>query len=156
MTISKRQFELLQAMNIPLWVSKQSVSKQSAPVAIVKATKKRELTPVASSVIEPLVASVDSPLINDQGINLASLVKNALFNDLLLTMGLSSADAVLAHRGQHSGLTIGIIHWQFSDNKAVTFSHNCLTTPRMEQLAQSPDLKRQLWQLMISNALICQ
>jgi DNA polymerase III psi subunit len=151
MTISKRQFELLQAMNIPLWVS-----KQSAPVAIVKATKKLEVTSVESSIIEPLIGSVHSPLINNEGINLAALVKNPLFNDLLLTMGLSSADAALANKAQISGLIIGVIHWQFSDNKAVTFSNNCLTTPSMEQLAQSPELKRQLWQLMISNALICQ
>jgi len=129
MTISKRQFKLLNAMNIPLWVS-----KHSDPVPVIKTNKEKSTRDVV--------------------VELAALVDNKLFNDILITMGLSSTNAVLATNHKNS-VQVGEIYWQFSDKDMIEFNNNLLIIPNLQQLEKSPKLKRQLWQLIIDKELIC-
>ena len=148
MTISKRQFELLNAMSIPLWVSKQSNT-----VPVIKTIKeeqkenhliiKEQLTPS-----KPVITS------NKLVINLTVLVEKPLFNDILVSMGLLSTQAVLGTHTENS-VNLGVIDWQFSDKKIISFTNNLLITPYLQVLEKSPQLKRQLWQLIIDKELIC-
>lgn len=129
MTISKRQFELLHAMNIPLWVSKPSNTV-------------------------PLAKTNNEKTTGDGVIDLATLVGNQLFNDILITIGLSSTNAVLDANHKNS-VQVGEIYWQFSDKDIIDFNNNHLIIPSLQQLETSPRLKRQLWQLIIDKELIC-
>jgi DNA polymerase III psi subunit len=146
MTISKRQFELLNAMNIPSWVSKQS---NTVPKIKAMAEEVTEL-----NLTEQLPPSAQAKPIKDVVIDLAALINNPLFNDILVTMGLLSTHTVLDTRTQNS-VKIGVINWQFSDKDIMEFNNNQLITPNLQQFEKSPQLKRQLWQLIIDKELIC-
>ncbi len=129
MTISQRQFKLLNAMEIPLWVSKQSQTVNAEPSSQAKNT--------ASKL--------------EETISLTTLRENQLFSDILQTLAVPSVDVTL----KNNVLTLGRINWQFSQDNTLSFEQNLLSTPSIDQLEKSPQLKRQLWQLMIDKELIC-
>jgi len=137
MTISKRQFDLLNVMNIPLWVSTQSN----------KASVEKEVDVVEESKIAGTQHSID------HSIELIDplLANNHLFSNILLTLGLSTAEISI----EANSVNLGLINWQFSSTNTISFENNLLTTPTIEQLEKSPALKRQLWQLLIESELVC-
>ena len=139
MTISKRQFNLLNAMEIPLWVAKRS---SAAPE--IKEAQEVESTEI--------VEKTETTLKNIAQIELPLLSNNQLFKDILLTLGLSPVDISI----ESNILNLGLISWQFSLQNTLNFENNCLISPTIEQLEQSTTLKRQLWQLIIDKELICQ
>ena len=116
MTVTKRQFTLLNAMGIDLWCSR-SASKELDI----------EHTETAEKYLD---------------INLDILKDSALFNDILLSVNLSVAEINF----QENMLDLGLFNWAFSPEKEITFKQNRLTTPDMDTLASSPKLKSQLWQ----------
>ncbi|MCJ8320389.1 MAG: DNA polymerase III subunit psi [Colwellia sp.] len=143
MTISKRQFDLLNVMNIPLWVAKSSsnalVEKKVEVVEVLEVTEEKSLDNKLKN-NEHSIASI-TPL----------LAENCLFNDIILTLGLSKAEVNI----EPYAVNLGLISWQFSSVNVLGFSNSQLTTPAIEQLEKSPALKRQLWQLLIESELVC-
>ena len=148
MTISNRQFELLNAMNIPLWVSKQS---NTIPVIKTTEEEKKESHLITK---EQLTSYKPAKTANNLVVNLEPLIEKPLFNDILVSMGLSSTQAVSDTHTENS-VNLGVINWQFSDKNIISFTNNLLITPYLQVLEKSPQLKRQLWQLIIDKELIC-
>ena len=148
MTISNRQFELLNAMNIPLWVSKQS---NTIPVIKTTEEEKKESHLITKEQLTPYKPAKTA---NNLVVNLEPLIEKPLFNDILVSMGLSSTQAVSGTHTENS-INLGSINWQFSDKNIISFTNNLLITPYLQVLEKSPQLKRQLWQLIIDKELIC-
>jgi len=136
MTISKRQFDLLNVMNIPLWVTKQSNNTSEERADVV------EETPIDNSQIS---------IKNSNKINVSLLTESLLFKDILMTLGLSISEVNF----ENNVVNLGLINWQFSSDNIQSFVNNLLSTPPIEQLEKSPALKRQLWQLLIESELVC-
>jgi len=149
MTISNRQFELLNAMNIPLWVSKQSNT-----IPVIKTTEEEEEKESHLITKEQLTPYKPAKTANNLVVNLEPLIEKPLFNDILVSMGLSSTQAVSGTHTENS-VNLGVIDWQFSDKNIISFTNNLLITPYLQVLEKSPQLKRQLWQLIIDKELIC-
>ncbi|ARD45350.1 DNA polymerase III subunit psi [Colwellia sp. PAMC 21821] len=140
MSINKRQFELLQAMGITVWQRRSLTSRNSLSANTSGAEHNSEQnTDTITAVASPLSSKSHQESI---AIDLKSLLKQPLFKDILSSIGASSADLSVAH----NQIDLGIINWQFTQNKNIEFEHNCLKTPDLETLANSPELKKSLWQ----------
>ncbi len=128
MSITKRQFGLLTAMDITVW-------------------QRRELTTHGNS-SETVLTSSQHPNsahkqeVSNLAINISDLPTEQLFIDIMQCLGVSSADVSL----RDNKIDLGIINWQFSRQEKIEFKHNCLITPEMSVLAQSIPLKKLLWQ----------
>ena len=155
MTISKRQFDLLNVMNIPLWVAKQSTIN-----SVEKVVTTVEEAEVGTSEIKNTLNTAEHSITS---IDLPSLANTPLFNDILLTLGLSIDDASTEssalinkeNNAETNSVNLGLISWQFSSTKTLAFANNVLTTPTIKQLEKSSNLKRQLWQLLVKSELVC-
>ncbi|MEW6982263.1 DNA polymerase III subunit psi [Colwelliaceae bacterium 6471] len=79
---------------------------------------------------------------NSLTINFATLSKNQLFIDILSSINLSIGEVSC----DHNCLNLGLFNWVFSASPDVTLYNNVLTTPSLDELAQSPQLKSLLWQ----------
>ena len=151
MSINKRQFNLLQAMGITVWQRRElsdddSLSAKSAtPVqnAVQDSNSITADTPELSSTLA-LDKNKNQHTVNAEpiAIDLTALLKQPLFKDIISSIGASSADLSIAH----NQIDLGIINWQFSDNDHIEFKHNCLKTPDLTTIANSPALKKSLWQ----------
>lgn len=153
MSINKRQFNLLQAMGITVWQRRALPSHDSlsanATATEKNAAQDRHLstadTPDLSSKI-----SLDKNQTNDQhtassvpvAMDLQALLTHKLFKDIISSIGASSAEVSIAN----NQIDLGIINWQFSDKDHIEFKHNCLKTPDLTTIANSPALKKSLWQ----------
>ena len=133
MTLSKRHFTLLNAMDIPLWC--------------------RHVSTTSSGDVQKINTAVtqESPTDSLITVDFESLCNNPLFSDILLSLNLT----LEAVKPQESKVDCGLFHWQFSSKNALSFQQNILTTPSLEILAQSHTLKRQLWSLIIEHNLLC-
>jgi len=135
MTISKRQFTLLNAMNIPLWAYKKDASEQMKENSQLVDINKNQ-------------ANLQSP--NKQSVpSLAELTQHKLFIDILLSMKLTITDVNV--EAEH--LNLGKFTWQLVEQQHVSFQKKTLQTPYLQTLAQSLPLKKQLWQI-IKNHII--
>ena len=119
MTITNRQFTLLNAMNIPLWAAKNRT-------AIVK----KQQEPAKNN--------------SQASLNVDTLSQNKLFIDILLSMKLTITDVSLSN----NSLMLGRFSWVFTDTDQVTFQQALLSTPHLKQLAKSLPLKKQLWEII--------
>ena len=119
MSINPQQFEQLSAMGISLWAQKPMVTNSVDDVA----HKQRVCS-----------------------INLQQLILHPLFNDIILSLGLSIGEI----RQDNNHLDLGLFSWYFTadDNHDMQWSTQQLFTPSLENIAQSPDLKRRLWQIL--------
>lgn len=149
MSISKRQFNLLQAMGITLWQRRDLSSQNSSITASVDNNKNIEGTSVAINTSDEHLSEKTQQQITPQvacnkptHIELKTLFKQQLFNDIIRCLGASSADISI----DKDQIDLGIINWQFTDNDNIEFKHNCLKTPDLTTLANSPALKKALWQ----------
>jgi len=102
---------------------------------------------------EKLVSTHSVPNIT---INLEQLSKIQLFNDILLSLNISIGEV----NEQQGLLNLGLINWQFLDNKdksnnesEITFDNNLLLTPSLDTLSTSITLKRQLWHIITNKIL---
>ena len=137
MSISKRQFDLLQAMGITVW-QRRDLSNLNLSQADIsnKTLADKSATEATSS------APQQSSNVKSISYDLESLFKLPLFNDVIRCLGVSYADLTV----KQNQLDLGIINWQFTDNNRIEFQHNCLKTPDLTTLANSPALKKALWQ----------
>jgi len=142
MTISQRQFKLLNAMEIPLWVSKQSTAVSSEQSSQTESHINSE---VEDKSAETVIA-----------IDLSILLENQLFNDILLTLGASPTEISIENNVLNINKNDKNIFWQFEQVNTLSFQQDLLITPSIDQIEMSPDFKRNLWLLMIEKELICQ
>lgn len=145
MSINKRQFELLQAMGITVWQRRELSSHNLLSAnATETATNSDSNTVVSSSALSQ--SSPDTTKQTAQSdyiaVDLQSLLKQPLFKDIIRCLGANSADLSISH----NKIDLGIINWQFTPNENIEFKHNCLSTPDLTTLANSPELKKSLWQ----------
>jgi len=82
----------------------------------------------------------DTPTILDFDIN--TLTQHQLFNDILLSLGLSLGEVSCKHKQ----ISLGLLNWQFSEHSSISINNNMLITPEVKKIQQSPQLKAQLWQ----------
>jgi len=120
MSIDQRQFQQLSEMGIKLWQRREISDKRNS-----------------SKLSQTTYQSVD----------LASLVNNVCFSDILQAFNLTIAE--INQRGDH--LDLGLVNWYFidTDNKdemKITLLNNKLVTPTINYISQSVKFKKQLWQ----------
>jgi DNA polymerase III psi subunit len=122
MSINQRQFEQLTAMGISLWQH--------------KVENNRTIDDLAKS--QHICA-----------INLQQLTQHPLFSDIILSLGLSLGEV----SQQNDHLNVGLFNWYFTSNEnaEIQWSEQQLMTPSLENIAQSPTLKKQLWQILSNN-----
>lgn len=140
MSINQDQFDKLSEMGISLWQSR----------------------------IEDSISDTE-PVIEKKYLNidLTELLTQQLFADILLSAGLSVGEVNL----QDDHLDLGLFNWFFTDNinandlntddknaanqsavnttePLIRWSEQQLFTPSITEIAKSPALKKQLWQLL--------
>ncbi|MBO9490102.1 DNA polymerase III subunit psi [Endozoicomonas sp. G2_1] len=126
MPLSRQQFEHLNAMGIELWQRKSSTVTEHQQ---------------ASQTNSKNLAQLDQP----------ALSSSRLLSDILQSIGVDKAD-IQFHQ---SHIDLGLINWQFNTDSASScqFQHQCLTTPELKDIAATPTLKKQLWQLFTAQHL---
>ena len=119
MNINQQQFEQLTAMGISLWQH--------------KVENNRTIDDIAKS--QHICA-----------INLPQLIEHPLFSDIILSLGLSLGEV----SQQNDHLNVGLFNWYFTSNEnaEIQWSEQQLMTPPLDNIAQSPTLKKQLWQIL--------
>ena len=119
MSINQRQFEQLTAMGISLWQHKAENNKTIDDIA-----KSQHIC----------------------AINLQQLTQHPLFSDIILSIGLSLGEV----SQQNDHLNLGLFNWYFTSNKnaQIQWSEQLLMTPSLDNIAQSPSLKKQLWHIL--------
>jgi DNA polymerase III psi subunit len=149
MSINKRQFDLLQAMGITVWQRRKLSSHNSLSADSHNTVQNNEQNSDSINIAnsQSLLKSSQGPLqettpIESITLDLKSLLKHQLFKDIINCLGANSADLSIAH----NQIDLGIINWQFTPNNSIEFKHNCLKTPDLATLANSPALKKSLWQ----------
>ena len=100
--------------------------------------------------------SVPTNSVQNITINLDELSQTKLFNDILLSLNVSIGEVT----EQQGLLNLGLINWQFSDDKdksnnesEIRFNNNQLLTPSLDALSTSITLKRQLWHIITNKIL---
>lgn len=129
MTVSKRQFTLLQEMGINVWQQKNKLNSQD------------------NSALQTPPEEVTAK--SNDNINLKDLIEQQLFKDIIQSIGLSIGEVTL----EESYVNIGLVNWHFSTDNELSLKNNLLTTPYLQELAKSTVLKNKLWQLLQSQAL---
>lgn len=149
MSINKRQFDLLQAMGITVWQrrdlsSHNSWSENPSHTAQDTVPDSAAINAVATepSAVESGNTITHTTVNEEITIDLQALLKQQLFQDVIRCLGASSAEL----SAEHNRINLGIINWQFSVKKSIEFKHNCLKTPDLITIANSPALKKSLWQ----------
>lgn len=125
MAISKRQYTALKAMDIPLWIRRDS---------------------------GPTSANNDSKgnialLIVDE----SACKEHQLFIDILQSLELSVAEVNFSN----NHIDLGLINWSFHAHNNIVYADNTLLTPTLTELALSPELKSQLWRLFNEQNILC-
>jgi len=133
MTINSQHFEQLTEMGISLWQSRQDdvVSKSEV-----------------------------SRYIPQSETDLTKLHNDILFNDILLCLGITIGEVSV--KADH--LDAGIFNWYFTqrsteqvvgtvNSPAIHSEKSNLFTPELTTIAQSPALKKQLWQTLTKHLL---
>jgi DNA polymerase III psi subunit len=152
MSINKRQFKLLQAMGITVWQRRALSSHNVLSANVTKTAQSNHKNSDSSTAVtlpalsqsspdmtKPILQTAQSDYI---AVDLQSLLKQPLFKDIIRCLGANSADLSISH----NKIDLGIINWQFTPNERIEFKHNCLSTPNLTTLANSPELKKSLWQ----------
>jgi DNA polymerase III psi subunit len=152
MSINKRQFELLQAMGITVWQRRELSSHNLLSANATETAQNNFKSSDSSTAVTSPALSKSSPdttklivqtaQIGCIAVDLQSLLKQPLFKDIIRCLGANSADLSISH----NKIDLGIINWQFTLNESIEFKHNCLSTPDLTTLANSPELKKSLWQ----------
>ena len=79
-----------------------------------------------------------------------SIHEQQIFQDVIHALNLAIEDIKVTTKHIDLGTTL----WQFSQGSEFSFTHNTLTTPELSQIAQSNELKIQLWQTLIQHHLV--
>ena len=152
MSINKRQFKLLQAMGITVWQRRELSSHSSLSANVTETAQHNDKNSDSSTTVtsatlpqsnlDTTKKTVKTAQKDCIAVGLKSLLKQPLFKDIIRCLGVNSADLSISH----NRIDLGIINWQFTQNESIEFKHNCLSTPDLTTLANSPELKKLLWQ----------
>ena len=132
MSINQRQFEQLTEMGISLW--------QNKTIALTHNKSSNNNEKQIEKYIE------------QNEISLSNLTKQTIFNDILHCLGLSIGE--ITHKKDH--LDLGLFNWYFSTTNneiPIHCNDNNLFSPSLKMISRSPELKRQLWQIIIKHLL---
>ena len=153
MTVSKRQFDVLNAMEIPLWVSKKFTTKHAVQTAsdLASSTPEFKTQSVNKNQERTEQQQQKAPTDTIAKVELSALTNQALFSDILMTFGVP----ISAITVENNTVNLGLFRWQFCLTGKLDFTDNLLITPCLAQLEKSSTLKRQLWQLIIDKSLVC-
>lgn len=148
MSVTKRQFDLLQAMGIAVWQRRELPVQASQPCQVAPKSNANETTTSITPKNQQLTATTASAELNQTApeavranIDLQALLEQQLFNDVIQCLGTSRADLSV----QNHQIDLGLINWEFGESNNIEFSHNCLRTPDLDTIANSPQLKKALW-----------
>jgi len=122
MSINQRQFEQLTEMGITLWQHRTCDNDNANE-------------------------KVQTPHPHYIDIDLNALANQPLFNDILLSTGLSIGE--ISQQDNH--LNLGLFNWYFtalSSQNNMQWLDQQLITPTIDEISKSPALKKQLWQLL--------
>lgn len=72
------------------------------------------------------------------------LLDSQLFQDILLALSITP-DQISLLAGH---LDLGLLNWHMADVESCEMTASQLTTPTLDKLSKSPQLKQQLWQLI--------
>ena len=158
MTVSKRQFDVLNAMEIPLWVSKKFSTKHAAQTTSDLASSASEFKAQSFNKNQEQTEQQQQQQQQHQAptdtiakVELSALISQPLFSDILMTFGVP----ISAITVENNTVNLGLFRWQFCLTGKLDFTDNLLITPCLAQLEKSSTLKRQLWQLIIDKSLVC-
>ncbi|WP_284206677.1 DNA polymerase III subunit psi [Thalassotalea eurytherma] len=112
MTISQRQYDILNEIGIDLWQAKTSTKQKHVSYAEISK------------------------------IDYEQLVQTQLFQDILMAMNIDTDQ----HQLVSGHIDLGLINWQFSQENTCYYQDQLLVTPSLDDIKQSSQLKRQLWQ----------
>lgn len=133
MPVNQRQFDQLTEMGISLWQHKATAfKKNSSNIDNVKQEKN---------------------YIEQHEKSFSDLAKQRVFIDILQSFGLSIGE--ISHKNDH--LDLGFFNWYFNSTDhlkpAIYCANNNLFSPSITLISQSPELKKQLWQVIATNLL---
>ncbi len=133
MAVNQRQFDQLTEMGISLWQHKSTSFDQNSSI---NDNEKQD-----ENYIEQ----------NDE--YLSNLAKLTIFIDILQSFEISIGE--VSHKKDH--LDLGLFNWYFKsknhDESSIHCANNNLFSPSIKLISQSPELKKQLWQIITKNLL---
>lgn len=151
MSLTKRQFDLLQAMEINVWQRRDLPAQLDNNISTKANTfsgdqEFNNLADKSSSTTSQENLSIGLMPIHSNPIepNLTELRNQQFFIDVIHCLGVNSSDLSI----QQKQVDLGLINWQFRKQQQIEFSHNCLKTPEIKTITHSPKMKKQLWQLI--------
>lgn len=133
MSINQRQFDQLSEMGISLWQNKSIPDVQNAlPQGNVK---------------------LDENYVRQNDKTLSDLIKQTIFVDILQSVDISIGE--VNHKNDH--IDLGLFNWYFNSKEdgesSIYCDNNNLFSPSVKLISQSPELKKQLWQIIMNNLL---
>ena len=87
---------------------------------------------------------------NQLPIDWPAIKNTTLFHDIINCVGISIGEVSLSGHG----MNIGLLTWHFSPHPSIALKNNLLTTPDLDAIANSPQLKRALWQTLSKEVLV--
>lgn len=121
MTISQQHFDALNAMGIPLWQRRSIENNISNDLASDSSSQEKYLA-----------------------VDFATLCNQNIFLDILAALDLTTAEV----KALDQTIDLGFINWHFGATDEISLSNGNLITPPIENIAQSPSLKRALWSVI--------
>jgi hypothetical protein len=140
MTISQRQFYLLTEMGISLWQRKVL----NATRVDIEPNNHSKSENSENSPKETHNINAKLPPKKACAINLIELQQQPLFIDIIKSLSLSQEQISQTVQG----LQLASFSWEFCQQNKITTNKQKLTTPPLQDIAQSSQLKRQLWQAL--------
>lgn len=150
MAITAKQFHYLETMGVSLWQRRDGfytdeLSTVAKPKNKVKATTTAEskLSKVADIEIakKPEIQPQVKPDTLAINIPLSELINSDFFADILMALDIKAEQLSQSQ----SGIVLPSFRWQFSEANIISFADGTLTSPITAKIAESAELKHQLW-----------
>jgi hypothetical protein len=133
MSINQRQFDQLTEMGISLWQNKST-------------------SDVQENVSQNNVKLVENYIRQNEK-TLSELIEQTTFVDILQSVGITIGE--VGHKNDH--VDLGLFNWYFNSSEdkgpSIYCDNNNLFSPSVSLISQSPELKKQLWHVIMNNLL---
>lgn len=146
MAITAKQFHYLETMGVSLWQRRDGfyedeLSSVATPESNVKATTTAESKLSKIADIEIAKKPITKPENLSINIPLSELINSAFFADILMVLDIKAEQLSQSQ----SGIVLPSFTWQFSEANKIHFTNDTLTSPITAKIAESAQLKHQLW-----------
>ena len=142
MSISQRQFSILTEMGISLWQRRKLTNSSNTSNTSNTSNSLTDTVSVSGSSISTKSSAINNHKEeNALSFNFSEISKQQIFQDILLSIGLSLTDV----NEQNNYLDLGLLNWQFVNDETIILNENTLLSPAIENISNSSQLKRQLW-----------